>query len=347
MSALDAEIKPALCTATPDLLTKFVESLRQPSFRSGQLADWIYRKFVLNPDKMSNLPSVLRTQLNESFTCCSSSVETTLTAADGTEKLLIRLADGEAVEMVLIPSLERMTFCLSTQIGCPVRCRFCASGLDGLVRNLKTNELLEQLYHGIARIGRLPDNLVFMGIGEGLLNFDNLAEALNVITAPEYIGMSPRRLTISTSGYVPGMRKLAELGKEFTLAVSLHAADDATREKLIPDGLRYPIAEILEACDYYQEKVGRMVTFEYTLIAGINDREDDAAKLARLAKKHHAKINLIPYNETAAGFKRPADEIIFRFRDVLESADAKVTLRMEKGSKVSAACGQLRAARKH
>ena len=336
----------ALTDCTYSGMEDFVSSLGQPLFRAKQIMDWVFKHYELNPDRMLNLPLKLRNELKNKFICLSSEIKEISKSDDETEKLLISLADGEAVEMVIIPSRDRMTFCLSTQVGCPVGCRFCASGEDGLVRNLKAHEIIEQLYHGIAHSGGFPDNIVFMGIGEGLLNFDNLAAALWKITEPDYIGMSPRRITISSSGYVPGIYRLMELDKPFILALSLHAADDETRAEIIPDKLRYPIADILKACDDYEQKIGRMVTFEYTLLAGINDSRAAAGKLAALARRHHAKVNLIPYNETTKEFKRPKEIDILNFRDILEKAGITVMLRLEKGGKVNAACGQLRAKHK-
>ena len=332
----------SLVEASLDDFKAFVKSSGQPAFRAGQIAEWVYKHHQLDPDKMLNLPKKLRESLKENFVCCSSKLIEKTKSGDNTTKLLISLEDKEAVEMVIIPSVDRITFCLSTQVGCPVQCRFCASGSGGLVRNLKACEILEQLYHGIVEIGCLPDNIVFMGIGEGLLNFNNLSLALDRISSPDYIGMSPRRITVSTSGYVPGIYKLIELGKPFILAVSLHAADEETRARIIPDKLRFSISEILEACDAYEDKIGRMVTFEYTMLAGINDSTSAADKLAVIARKHHAKVNLIPYNETDSEYKRPSEIDIFKFRDILEREGVTVMLRMEKGSKVSAACGQLR-----
>lgn len=333
----------ALASSNYKDLKDLVSKLGQPAFRAGQIMEWIFKTHELNPDRMLNLPLKLRGELKDKLICGSSQVKEISKAGDKTIKLLISMADGEAIEMVIIPSRKRITFCLSTQLGCPVGCYFCASGADGLIRNLETHEIIEQLYHGIAHIGRLPNNIVFMGIGEGLLNFDNLAAALRIITDADYIGMSPRRITISTSGYVPGIYRLIELGKPFILAISLHAVDDETRAELIPEKLRYPIAEILRACDDYEAEIGRMVTFEYTLLAGINDSAAAAGKLAAMARKHHAKINLIPYNETAMQFKRPTEIDILNFRDILEKTGVTVMLRLEKGGKVAAACGQLRA----
>lgn len=337
-------IPEALTDCTLNDFKVLVDKLKLPGFRAKQIFHWVFKRFELNPQNMNNLPKALRQELTDNLTGMSSHVIEASSAgsADATTKLLISLADGETIEMVIIPSPDRMTFCLSTQVGCPVGCRFCASGVNGLVRNLKSHEIIEQLYHGIAQIGKLPDNIVFMGIGEGLLNFNNLSAALHKITDNDYIGMSPRRITISTSGYVPGIYKLIEIGKPFILALSLHAVDDTTRSRIIPDKLRYPLTEILQACDDYADRIGRMVTFEYTMLAGINDSIEMAKKLAKLAKKHHAKINLIPYNETSGEYKRPAEIDIFKFRDILKNAGVTVMLRLEKGAKVDAACGQLR-----
>lgn len=332
----------ALVNCTYAEMESLVRDLGQPVFRAKQIMEWVFKHYELDPDRMLNLPLKLRNELKDRFVCVSSEVKEVSKSNDKTTKLLISLSDNEAVEMVIIPSRDRVTFCLSTQVGCPVGCRFCASGEGGLVRNLKAHEITEQLYHGIALSGGLPDNIVFMGIGEGLLNFDNLADALQKITEADYIGMSPRRITISSSGYVPGIYRLIALGKPFILAISLHAVDDETRSIIIPEKLRYPIAEILQACDDYEKEIGRMVTFEYTMLSGINDSAAAAEKLAVLARKHHAKVNLIPYNETSEEFKRPKEIDILNFRDILEKAGVTVMLRLEKGGKVNAACGQLR-----
>ncbi|MBU8902000.1 MAG: 23S rRNA (adenine(2503)-C(2))-methyltransferase RlmN [Victivallales bacterium] len=332
----------ALANCTYSDMESLVKDLGQPVFRAKQIMEWVFKHYELDPERMLNLPLKLRKDLKTKLICMSSEIKELSKGDDKTTKLLISLSDKEAVEMVIIPSRERLTFCLSTQVGCPVGCRFCASGEGGLVRNLEAHEIIEQLYHGIAHSGSFPDNIVFMGIGEGLLNFDKLAAALGKITEADYIGMSPRRITISTSGYVPGIYRLIELGKPFILAVSLHAVDDATRAEIIPGKLCYPIAEILQACDDYEKEIGRMVTFEYTMLAGINDSNADAEKLAKMARRHHAKINLIPYNETSKEFKRPKEIDIFNFRDILEKVGVTVMLRLEKGGKVNAACGQLR-----
>ncbi len=331
-----------LCTADKEQLELFLREQNQPAFRAAQIMDWVYHKRVFDPAMMKNLPGPLRLALAENFLCSSMRVKDTLEAEDGTVKLLLGLHDGETIEAVIIPAPGRHTFCLSTQVGCPVQCRFCASGADGLVRNLHAGEIIEQFNCCCSRLGTLPDNIVFMGIGEGLLNFDNLTRALDLICSPDGFGMAARRITVSTSGWVPGIRKLADMERQWTLAVSLHAPDDTTRAQLIPDKMRYPIDEILAACDYYREKSGRMVTFEYTLIHGINDSREHANKLAAIAATHHAKVNIIPYNQTSPEFKRPTDRAIKAFEEVLLNRKIQVTVRVEKGAKVAAACGQLR-----
>ncbi|MDD4318224.1 MAG: 23S rRNA (adenine(2503)-C(2))-methyltransferase RlmN [Victivallaceae bacterium] len=335
-------MKPLLSGLRIDGINALAVAAGEPPFRARQLTEWVYKKLVLTPEKMHNLPTQFKNYIRDNTDCGSSVISERSKSGSGTEKLLLTMRDGNAVEMVIIPSPKRVTFCLSTQIGCPVRCRFCASGADGLVRNLLSGEIIEQLWHGSQIIGRLPDNIVFMGIGEGLLNFDHLAAALDIISSPDMIGLSPRRIVVSTSGYVPGIRKLAELGKPFTLAVSLHAVNDTVRAQIIPSQLRYSISEILEACTEYRKKIGRMITFEYTLLAGINDDDSAARQLAEIAHSQHAKINLIPYNDTGSEFKRPTPDKIRRFQQILESCHANVTLRVEKGSDANAACGQLR-----
>lgn len=336
-------MKQLLAGMTLQELGIYVKSKGLQKFRASQIADWIYRKHVWDPLQMSNLSQQLRQELKEDLAAPAGSVETISSAPDGTEKILLRLQDGNHVELVLIPGDDaRVTFCLSTQVGCPVRCAFCASGAHGLVRNLSCGEILEEFLFAVRRLGRLPDNIVFMGIGEGLLNFEALSKALNILVSPEGFGMSPRRITVSTSGIVPGIRKLAELKKEFTLAISLHAVDEETRSTIIPPEFRYPIREILRAADDYREQCGRMVTLEYTLLAGINDSLDAAGKLGNMSREHHAKINLIPYNQTDRGFQRPSEKVIRQFMAEVERAGGSVTCRKERGGSTDAACGQLR-----
>ena len=333
---------PFLASAVLTDLQKFCQDRNFPMFRAKQIDSWLHEHAVVDPSEMKNLPADIKNALKDHFLAPGSVIAESSRSSGDVEKLLLRLADGECIEMVIIPSEKRLTFCLSTQVGCPVGCYFCASGKNGLTRNLSAGEMLEEFCIGTRRAGR-PDNLVFMGIGEGLLNFEELAVTLNSLV--DQFKFSPRRITVSTSGFVPGMKKFAALKREFNLAVSLHAPDDATRSKLIPPKLRYPVAEILAAADEIAIANNRQYTLEYTLIEGINDSPSHAEKLGKLAFAHHAKINLIPYNETGGIFRRPQPEAIDLFENTILTTGARITRRIERGAKGTAACGQLRAVR--
>ena len=335
--------KKFLVGSSVEELKTWLSEQGEASFRAKQIADWLYGKLVFDPFQMKNIPAKLQNLLAENFFAPSCQIaERVESPRDGVVKFRLELHDKESVELVVIPSDERVTLCLSTQVGCPVGCRFCASGVNGLTRNLTAGEMLEEFLIGCREAGRKCDNIVFMGIGEGLLNSTELFKVLDVLTDSRYYGMSPRRITVSTSGFVPGMLKFAELGKEFTLAISLHAPDDAARAKIIPDKLRYPISEILAAADVCRDRTGRLYTLEYTLLAGVNDSPAQAEALGHLAKSHRAKINLIPYNATDSEFRRPSREAIELFEKTCAATGATVTRRVERGAKSAAACGQLR-----
>lgn len=324
-------------------LTAELKNLNEAPFRAKQIIEWIYKKNASSWDDMTNLSKDLRQKCASNWLFNAAEVAESVKSDDGTEKLLLKLHDGEFIEMVIIPTDKRITFCLSTQVGCPVGCLFCASGRNGLTRNLTMPEIIGEFQAGCSVIGTLPDNIVFMGIGEGLLNFENLIAAIERLTSQEYFGMGVRRITVSTSGFVPGMLKLAELGKELNLAISLHAPDDDIRSRIIPGKLRYPIAEIMAAADVFREKCNRMPTIEYTLLKDINDSASCAKALAEIAAAHHTKVNLIPYNNTDCGFSRPADKTIRTFEQILDRAGIAVSVRRERGSDRAGACGQLRA----
>ncbi len=325
-------------------LTAYAHEHKIPGFRAKQIYSWLYDHAECDPANMKNLPKSLHEMLKNDFYAPGTAIAEVISSPDGVEKLALQLFDGECVEMVIIPAADgRMTFCLSTQVGCPVMCRFCASGQHGLIRNLRAGEMIEEFCLGVSRAGR-PDNLVFMGIGEGLLNFPELALTLERLSGE--FAFAPRRITVSTSGYIPGMKEFAKLKREYNLAVSLHAVDDETRARLIPPHLRYPVQEILRTADEIRDANGRQYTLEYTLISGINDSVAAAEKLGKIAVAHRAKVNLIPYNETSGNeFKRPAKEVISEFEKCVASTGARVTCRVEKGGKKTAACGQLRAMR--
>ncbi|MBO4492489.1 MAG: 23S rRNA (adenine(2503)-C(2))-methyltransferase RlmN [Lentisphaeria bacterium] len=325
-------------------LEGFVRERGESPFRARQIREWIVKRRTVDPMEMTNLSAALRAALKESFLCGSLSVAETEEAPDGTKKYLLRLHDGETVECASIPAEDgRLTFCLSSQVGCPVGCVFCTSGAHGLVRNLHAGEIVEEFFLLSKREGKMPDNVVMMGVGEPLLNYANLERALDIITDPDGVGLAQRRVTISTSGWTPGIFQLAKHGKQWNLAVSLHAPDDKIRSRLIPDAFRKTIREILQACKAHRDATGRLLTLEYVLLAGINDTMQNARDFAEVALQARAKVNLIPYNKARGSFERPDRETVKRFENVLISRHVPVTVRVEKGSAGSAACGQLRA----
>lgn len=314
-----------------------------PKYRYSQIIDWIYKKFIFSPYDMSNLPLKLKEELASKFIYKYPSIIKDEKTSDKTYKYLLNLYDKEKIEFVLINSPKRKTFCLSSQVGCPVKCKFCASGAFGLTRNLQPGEIIAQFLLGSKLLNGHPDNIVFMGIGEPLLNLHNFIKSLDIICSPQYINYAARRITISTSGIPKGIIKLADLKKQWNLAVSIHAPDDKTRATLIPDHCRFSLQEIFNACKYYFDKTGRVVTFEYTLIKGVNDSILQADELAKITKQMRAKINLIPYNPTEnSEFIRPDEETCNKFANRLKEKGINITFRIEKGSKINAACGQLR-----
>ena len=338
------EAKPFLAAASKQEIAAALKAAGQPGYRADQVYDWIVKKWIVDPALMTNLSASAKEALSAAFLCPSVAIEAEYPADDGSAKYLLRLHDGEAVECARIPAEDgRMTFCLSSQVGCPVSCVFCSSGESGLTRNLAAGEIIEQYFLLCRKLGQAPDNVVMMGIGEPLLNFDNLVAALNVITNPDGVALAQRRVTISTSGWTPGIKALTALRKQWNLALSLHAPDDRTRAMLIPTKFRRDIREILAACQEHREATGRLLTIEYVLLAGINDSPEMGRKFARLAADAGAKVNLIPYNKARGAFERPSREAVKRFENALKTLHVPVTVRVEKGASATAACGQLRA----
>ena len=342
-SAMNKEVKkPYILAIDKDNINSLIGKI--PDFRIKQINNWLYQNLEFSPENMKNLPGELRRKLSEKYQWEYPKIIETSKTSDKTEKYLVELGDHEHVEFVIIKSPKRKTLCLSSQVGCPIQCRFCASGAFGLKRNLEPEEILYQFMMCAKIIGKVPDNVVFMGIGEPLLNFDNLVSALDKMCSPDYLNYAARRITISTSGIPKNIIKLAELERQWNLAVSVHAPDDKIRAQLIPDKARYPLQDIFNSCKKYFEKTGRLITFEYTLIKGVNDSVEHARKLALLAKAIRAKVNVIPYNPVPGNsYERPSDHICRKFSAVLEDTPGVIcTLRLEKGSKIDAACGQLR-----
>jgi 23S rRNA (adenine2503-C2)-methyltransferase len=331
-------------------LADFLEKRGAPSYRAKQITDWIYKKRVASFDAMTDLPNELRAQLTAEFDTPNTEVVRVVGSKDTTQKFLFRLRDQNLIESVLIPASpalygqpsDRRTICVSSQVGCAYGCKFCASGLDGWTRNLDAGEIVQQLLEIEKFCGEKIDNVVFMGMGEPLANLKNLLRAIRIINAPWGIGIGARHVTVSTSGLAPQIRELAEESTQFRLALSLHGATDEVRSQIMPVNRKYPLKMLLEACDYYVAKKGRL-TFEYILIAGVNDTDEQARELAKIARRLSAKINLIPYN-TVEGLEwsRPPRARQERFQSILRERGVIATLRREKGHDIAAACGQLR-----
>ena len=323
-----------------------------PAYRAEQSRQWVYDKGVLDFDAMSNLPADLRTCLAKEWEIRPMEQARVQGSADVTRKFLWRLRDGQFIESVLIPATlgtdgsraSRLTLCVSTQVGCALGCKFCASGLDGLKRNLSTGEILGQILLARNEANRRVDNLVFMGMGEPLANLPALLPALDVILSPKGLGIGARHVTLSTSGLVPRILELASYPAQIRLAISLHGGDDATREKIMPINKRYPMVELLDACETFVRTRRKMITLEYILIDGVNDDPVQATMLAAHARRLRAKVNLIPYNKVdGLVWKRPSENRIKTFLQAVEMGHPPaVTLRTEKGHDIDAACGQLR-----
>ena len=316
-----------------------------PAYRARQALEWVYKKGARSFDEMTNLPRDLRAELSASFDLYTSTVVREQAAADGTQKWLLRWADGETTECVMIPERDRRTACISTQVGCPVRCTFFASGLDGLVRQLSAGEIVEQAMriHAGPQAESSRRNIVFMGSGEPLANYDVLMTAVRILKAEWGLHLGARRLTVSTVGLPKQIRRLANEGMELNLAISLHATTDATRQKLIPWSSRTSLAEVIEAATYYFEQTHREVTFEYLMLDGVNMCATDAERLGRIARQVRCNVNLIPYNAIGlAGLKRPDRAAIERFAEAVRRHGVNAHVRRSRGLDIDAACGQLR-----
>ena len=320
-----------------------------PAYRRRQVADWVFQKRAESFDQMTNLPADLRRHLTDTYRLAALEHVRTVGSRDTTRKFLFRLAGGDCIESVLIPAnpalygerADRFTLCVSSQVGCAYGCKFCASGLAGWRRNLTPGEIIAQIAQVEKLTGEKVNNLVFMGMGEPLANYQNLMTAVDLINRE--LGIGARRVTVSTAGLAPRIRALAAQPLQLRLAVSLHAVTDEVRDQIMPVNKKYPLAELLAACADYRDRKNKMITFEYILIAGLNDAPDHAALLAAHAKRLHAKINLIPYNPVPGlPWQRPPDAVVKKFAAAVKSAGATVTVRLEKGTDIAAACGQLR-----
>ena len=329
----------------------FLQELGEPAYRSTQILQWFFEKRVRHWEEMKNLPSPLRHSLEERFpTRRLESIRET-GSRDTTRKFLFRLTDGQLVESVLIPASPALygeasdsrTICVSSQVGCAYGCKFCASGLDGWKRNLTAGEIVDQLLQVEAISGEKINNIVFMGMGEPMANYDNLIRAIGILNAPWGVGIGARHMTVSTSGLVPRIRDLAAQPLQVRLAISFHGATDEVRNLIMPVNRKYPIEDLLSACEDYVRVKKQKITFEYILIRDINDSPEQANLLARHARRTGAKVNLIPYN-TVEGlqWERPEESRQEEFLRILRNAGTDATLRREKGHDIAAACGQLR-----
>ena len=346
-----APLRPSIKSLLLEELIEELRPLNEPSYRGNQIATWIYRKRVTSFDSMSDLPQRLREFLKDKFAYSDLEVVRMLGGKDSTWKFLFLLSDGNLIESVLIPASpalygsrsDRRTICVSTQVGCAYGCKFCASGLDGWKRNLSADEIVDQIIAVEREASEHIDNIVFMGMGEPLANYENLLRAIRILNAPWGIGIGARHITVSTSGLVPQIRKLADQPLQIRLAVSLHGATDEVRSQIMPINRKYNVEALFDACSYYNSRKKQRITFEYILIANVNDTVDQARALAKRARDLETKVNLIPYNTVEGlGWTRPPRPQQEKFLAVLRNAGVPATLRREKGHDIAAACGQLR-----
>lgn len=327
-----------------DELRKTLKGLNEPEFRTPQILSWIYKKGALDFETMTDLPRSLRERLKKLFFICDLRLVKVQASQDGTKKFLFALKDKNFIEAVTIPAQDRLTGCISSQVGCKFACRFCASAALGFKRNLTKGEIIDEvLYLRNESKEKKLTHIVFMGIGEPLDNYENVIGAIRIINSPFSFNIGARRITISTCGIIPAIRKLAEENLQIELSVSLHAADDRTRSLLLPVNRKYPVRELIRACQGYIEKTNRQITFEYVLIKNVNSDLQNARNLSKILLGLNCKVNLIPANTVRELGVEPAHKLeILLFKDFLIKSGINVTLRMPRGRDIDAACGQLR-----
>lgn len=325
-------------------LTEYLKDLGEKPFRAKQLYQWMHVKLAASLDEMTNLSKEMRGILKETaFYASLNPVDVRISQIDGTRKYLFELEDGNVIESVLMRYKHGNSVCISSQVGCRMGCRFCASTLGGLTRQLRPSEMLEQIYEIQKISGERVSNLVLMGTGEPLDNYDNLLQFLKLLTDEHGLHISQRNVTVSTCGIVENMRRLADEKLQITLALSLHASSQEKRKELMPIAFKYEIHDVLDACRYYFEQTGRRITFEYSLVGGVNDSDKDARDLATLIGDINCHVNLIPVNPIKErSFVQPYREVIEAFKNKLEKNHINVTIRREMGRDIGGACGQLR-----
>jgi len=337
-------MKTDIKSLTLDELKSAMVELGEKPFRAKQIYEWLHVKLIRDFDEMSNISNTTKEKLKEKFTLTNLQVVDSLHSEDGsTSKFLFELEDNRVIESVLMKYHHGNSVCISSQVGCRMGCRFCASTLGGLERNLRPSEMLDQIYQ-IQRIsGERVSNIVIMGTGEPMDNFDNVVKFLDLISNENGLNISQRNITVSTCGIVEKIKELADKKLAITLAISLHAPTDERRKEIMPVANKYTIAQIMEACHYYYEQTGRRITFEYSLIEGVNDQPEQAQILSKLVKGLNCHINLIPVNPIKErDFKQTQGKYVQNFKNLLEKNRINVTIRREMGSDINAACGQLR-----
>lgn len=345
-SGEEGSIKQSISNMLPNQLAELMQSLGQPAWRGKTVFGWLHKKHVQSFDEMTDLPLALRRQLSEKCRIDTVTAVNKQTSKDGTVKMLAELWDGNCVETVVMQYRHGTSVCVSTQAGCRMGCRFCASSMKGgpgFIRGLSPSEIAGQIYLAEKEAGSRVSNVVLMGIGEPLDNFDNVIEFIGLISSEDGYGLSKRSITLSTCGLVPEIYSLAETGLPITLSVSLHASNNDARSRLMPINNKYPIEELLKACRFYQEKTGRRVSYEYALVSGQNDSEKDAKELAGILAGLCGHVNLIGVNAVQGAGFTPADrQRLEDFKNSLERLGQKATIRRRLGTDIDAACGQLR-----
>lgn len=338
-------MKRAITSFDKKELSEYFETQGEKKFRLKQVLEWLYEKNAFSWDEMSNLSKKLREKLSAEFSICSLEIEEAVSSGrDSSAKYLFCTHDGHLIESVLIPARNRMTVCVSTQIGCKFACAFCASGSNGFVRDLSTGEIVDQVRLIQKDIGERISNIVFMGMGEPLDNYDNTLRSIRILTAEWGLNIGMRHITVSTVGIVPGIERLADEGlSRIKLSVSLHAPSQQKRHRLMPVAGKYPLSELLSALDDAKDNFKRKITLEYTLLKGVNDLAQDADKLTKIAGRLAAKVNIIVYNPVkGTPFEVSDEETVSMFTDRLEASGIPVTVRRSAGDEITAACGQLR-----
>ena len=330
---------------TDSELVSFLESIKEKPFRAKQISEWLWKKGMRSFDEMSNLSTSLRTALASHFSFQTTDIEEEVKAGDGTVKFVFQLYDGQKVEGVLIPSAGRTTACISSQVGCPLRCAFCATGTMGFVRQLHYSEIFDQYMlinqKSLAYMGKPLSNIVYMGMGEPLLNYDNVWRSVEILTASWGQALSPSRITLSTAGVAPAIRRLADDSFKAGLAISLHCADELKRAQLMPVTELHPLKSLQDALSYYHSKTNERITIEYLLLNGLNDSTDDARMLWEYCKPFPVKINIIEYNSTGDKFSPSPAYRLEAFVNYLTAKNMVVNIRRSKGKDAQAACGQL------